>query len=208
MLTMQWKRRSTQGSEKGNRHLISINCNGGKFRCLRLSEAETDGRDEVYDATTGRAIIGAGMSEQFIIDIGLKRASAPSHLMFTVVMDLVDDLAILVYHKDWLQEAEDGWKKSSFNSMDWGWACRRTGNRSHERWLQIFCSGASSLWILLNCEDNGNVEKVVAVRYICMPTCRPICIITCSWKVCLKTICRCWWAWYKDYDCCHFVKIK
>ena len=42
-----------------------------------------------YEQTKGRVIIGAGMSEQFSVDIGLRQGSALSPLLFIVVMELI-----------------------------------------------------------------------------------------------------------------------
>ena len=76
----------------------------------------------------GRVIIGAGMSEQFSVNIGLRQGSALSPLLFIVVMELIsrkvsmkdtsrkllyaDDLTIVAEDKEELNESLEEWKEA------------------------------------------------------------------------------------------------
>ena len=82
--------------------------------------------EATYEQTKGRVIIGAGMSEQFSVDIGLRQGSALNPLISIVVMELisrkvymidtsrkllyVDDLAIVAEDKEELNESLEEWK--------------------------------------------------------------------------------------------------
>ena len=82
--------------------------------------------EATYEQTKGRVIIGAGMSEQFSVDIGLRQGSALNPLLSIVVMELisrkvymidtsrkllyVDDLAIVAEDKEELNESLEEWK--------------------------------------------------------------------------------------------------
>ena len=84
--------------------------------------------EATYEQTKGRVIIGAGMSEQFSVDIGLRQGSALSPLLFIVVMELIsrkvymidtsrkllsaDDLAIVAEDKGGLNESLEEWKEA------------------------------------------------------------------------------------------------
>ena len=77
--------------------------------------------DATYEQTNGRVTIGAGMSEQFSVNIGLIQGSALSPPLFIVVMELIsrkvytkdtsskllyaDDLAIVAEDKEELNES-------------------------------------------------------------------------------------------------------
>ena len=70
--------------------------------------------EATYEQTNGRVIIGAGMSEQFSVNIGLRQGSALSPLLFIVVMELIsrkvsmkDTSRKLLYADDLAIVAED-----------------------------------------------------------------------------------------------------
>ena len=83
--------------------------------------------EATYEQTNGRVIIGAGMSEQFSVNIGLRQRSALSPLLFIVVMELIsrkvsmkdtsrkllyaDELAIVAEDKE-LNESLEEWKET------------------------------------------------------------------------------------------------
>ncbi len=83
--------------------------------------------EATYEQTNGRVIIGAGMSQQFSVNIGLRQGSALSPLLFIVVMELIsrkvsmkyisrkllyaDDLAIVAEDKE-LNESLEEWKET------------------------------------------------------------------------------------------------
>ena len=54
-----------------------------------VPEAEVRMVEATYEQTNGRVIIGAGMSEQFSANNGLRQGSALSPLLFIVVMELI-----------------------------------------------------------------------------------------------------------------------
>ena len=84
--------------------------------------------EATYEQTNGRVIIGAGMSEQFSVNIGLRQGSALSPLLFIVVMELIsrkvsmkdtsrkllysDDLAIVAEDNEELNESLEEWKEA------------------------------------------------------------------------------------------------
>ena len=84
--------------------------------------------EATYEQTNGRVIIGAGMSEQFSVNIGLRQGSALSPRLFIVVMELIsrkvsmkdtsrkvlyaDDLAIVAEDKEELNESLEEWKEA------------------------------------------------------------------------------------------------
>ena len=84
--------------------------------------------EATYEQTNGRVIIGAGMSEKFSVNIGLRQGSALSPLLFIVVMELIsrkvsmkdtsrqllyaDDLAIVAEDKEELNESLEEWKEA------------------------------------------------------------------------------------------------
>ena len=83
--------------------------------------------EATYEQTNGRVIIGAGMSEQFSVNIGLRQGTL-SPLLFIVVMELIsrkismkdtsrkllnaDDLAIVAEDKEELNESLEEWKEA------------------------------------------------------------------------------------------------
>ena len=98
------------------------------LRWLGVPEAEVRMVEATYELTNGRVIIGAGMSEQFSLNIGLRQGSALSPLLFIVVMELIsrkvsmkdtsrkvlyaDDLAIVAEDKEELNESLEEWKEA------------------------------------------------------------------------------------------------
>ena len=60
-----------------------------RLRWLGVPEAEVMMVEATYEQTNWRVIIGAGMSEQFSVNIGLTQGSALSPLLFIVVMELI-----------------------------------------------------------------------------------------------------------------------
>ena len=84
--------------------------------------------EATYKQTNGKVIIGAGMSEQFSVNIGLRQGSALSPLLFLVVMELIsrkvsmkdisrklldaDDLAIVAEDKEALNDTLEEWKEA------------------------------------------------------------------------------------------------
>ena len=96
------------------------------LRWLGVPEAEVRMMEATYEQTNGRLIIGAGMSEQFSVNIGLRQGSAISPLLFIVVMELIsrkvsmkdisrkllyaDDLAVIAEDKEELNESLEEWK--------------------------------------------------------------------------------------------------
>ena len=59
------------------------------LRWLGVPEAEVRMVEATYEQTNGRVIIGAGMSDQFTVIIGLRQGSALSPLLLIVVMELI-----------------------------------------------------------------------------------------------------------------------
>ena len=98
------------------------------FRWLGVPEAEVRMMEATYEQRNVRVIIGAGMSEQFSVNIGLRQGSALSPLLFIVVMELIsrkvsmkntsrkllyaDDLAIVAEDKEELNESLEEWKEA------------------------------------------------------------------------------------------------
>ena len=76
--------------------------------------------------TNERVVVGSGLSEEFLVNIGLRQGSAFSPLLFIMVMEIisrkistkdilrkmmyVDDLAIIAESKQDLQEVLEEWK--------------------------------------------------------------------------------------------------
>ena len=79
----------------------------------------------MYEITKGKVVVGSVLSEEFLVNIGLKQGSALSPLLFIMVMKLisrkintknvlrklmyVDDLAIIAESKQELQEVLEEW---------------------------------------------------------------------------------------------------
>ena len=98
------------------------------LRWLGVPEAEIRMVEATYEQTSGRVIIGAAMSEQFSVNIGLRQGSALSPLLFIVVIELIsrkvsmknasrkllyaDDLAIVAEDKEELNESLEEWKEA------------------------------------------------------------------------------------------------
>ena len=98
------------------------------LRWLGVPEAEVRMVETTYEQTNGRVIIGAGMSEQFSVNIGLRQGSALSPLLFIVVMELIsrkvsmedisrkllyaDDLPIVAEDNEELNESLEEWKEA------------------------------------------------------------------------------------------------
>ena len=59
------------------------------LRWLGVPEADVRMVEATYDQTNVRVIIGAGVSEQFSVNIGLRQGSAISPLLFIEVMELI-----------------------------------------------------------------------------------------------------------------------
>ena len=98
------------------------------LRWLVVPEADVRMVEATYAQTNGRVIIGAGISEQFNVNIGLRQGSALSSLLFIVVMELIsrkvsmkytsrkllyaDDLAIVAEDREELNESLEEWKEA------------------------------------------------------------------------------------------------
>ena len=57
------------------------------LRWMGVLEIEVRLVEGMYKGTKGRFVVGSGMSEEFSMNIGLRQGSAPSLLMFIMVMD-------------------------------------------------------------------------------------------------------------------------
>ena len=95
------------------------------LRWMGVPEAEVRMGEGMYHKTTARVVVGEGASEEFEINIGLRRGSVLSPLLFTAVLDLTsrktlvkdamkkllyaDDLALMMNGKQELQETMKEW---------------------------------------------------------------------------------------------------
>ena len=52
-------------------------------------ESEVKMVEAMYENTTGRVVVGSGMSNEFQVNIGLRQGSALSPLLFILVMELI-----------------------------------------------------------------------------------------------------------------------
>ena len=109
-------------------HTVSRKMVMATLRWLGVPEAEVRMVEATYQQTNGRVIIGAGMSDQFSLNNGLRQGSAVSPLLFIVVMELIsrnvsmkdtsrkllyaDDLAIVAEDKAELNESLEEWKEA------------------------------------------------------------------------------------------------
>ena len=103
--------------------VLSMRINFGGWE---VPDAEVWMVEGTHERTTGRVVIGAGVSDEFGIHIGLRQGSALSPLLFIVVLELIsrnvtmkdeprkllhsDDLAIVYDNKHELQVALEEWK--------------------------------------------------------------------------------------------------
>ena len=83
--------------------------------------------ESMYENTTGRVVVGSGMSNAFQVNIGLRQGSALSPLLFFLVMEIIsrkisttdamkkimyaDDLVIVAEHREELQGAREVWNE-------------------------------------------------------------------------------------------------
>ena len=58
------------------------------LRWMGVPEAEVRMVEGTYENTTARVLVGEGASEEFEVNIGLRRGSVLSPLLFTAVLDL------------------------------------------------------------------------------------------------------------------------
>ena len=95
-------------------------------RWMGVPEAEARMVDAMYERTKGRVVVGSGLSEEFLVNIGLRQGSALSPLLFIMVMEIIsrkistmdilrkmmhaDDLAIIAESKQDLPEVLEEWK--------------------------------------------------------------------------------------------------
>ena len=95
------------------------------LRWMGAPESEVKMVEAMYENTTGRVIVGSGMSNEFQVNIGLRQGSALSPLLFILVMELIsrkisttdamkkimyaDDLVIVAEHREELQDALEEW---------------------------------------------------------------------------------------------------
>ena len=95
-------------------------------RWMGVPEAEARMVEAMYERTKGRVVVGSGLSEEFLVNIGLRQGSALSHLLFIMVMEIIsrtistkdilrkmmyaDDLAIIAESKQDLHEVLEEWK--------------------------------------------------------------------------------------------------
>ena len=56
-------------------------------RWMGVSETEARMVEAMYERTKGRVVVGSGLSEEFLVNIGLRQASAHSPLLFILVME-------------------------------------------------------------------------------------------------------------------------
>ena len=94
-------------------------------RWMGVPEAEARMVEAMYERK-GRVVVGSGLSEEFLINIGLRQGSALSPLLFIMVMEIIsrkistkdilrkmmyaDVLAIIAESKQDLQEVLEEWK--------------------------------------------------------------------------------------------------
>ena len=95
------------------------------LRWMGAPESEVKMVEAMYENTTGRVVVGSGMSDEFQVNIGLRQGSALSPLLFIIVMELIsrkisttdalrkimyaDDLVIVAEHREELQDALEEW---------------------------------------------------------------------------------------------------
>ena len=97
------------------------------LRWMGAPESEVNMVEAMYEHTTGRLVLGSGMSKEFQVNIGLRQGSALSPLLFVLVMELIsrkisttnvlnkimyaDDLVIVAEHREELQGALEEWNE-------------------------------------------------------------------------------------------------
>ena len=97
------------------------------LRWMGAPESEVKMVEAMYENTTGRVVVGSGMSNEFQVNIGLRQGSALSLLLFILVMELIsrkisttdamkkimyaDDLVIVAEHRGELQGALEEWNE-------------------------------------------------------------------------------------------------
>ena len=97
------------------------------LRWMGAPESEVKIVEAIYEHTTGRVVVGSGMSKEFQANIGLKQGSALSPLLLILVMELIsrkisttdamkkimyaDDLVIVAEHRKELQGALEDWNE-------------------------------------------------------------------------------------------------
>ena len=59
------------------------------LRWMGAPESEVKMVEATYENTTGRVVVGSGMSNEFQVNIGLRQGSALSPLLFILVMELI-----------------------------------------------------------------------------------------------------------------------
>ena len=95
------------------------------LRWMGASEPEVNMVEAVYENTKARVVVGSGMSNEFQVNIGLRKGSALSPLLFILVMELIsrkisttdaqrkimyaDDIVIVAEHREELQGALEEW---------------------------------------------------------------------------------------------------
>ena len=95
------------------------------LRWMGAPESEVKLVEAMYENTTGRVVVGSGMSKEFQVNIDLRPVSALSPLLFILVMGLIsrkisttdvlkknmyaDDLVIVAEHQEKLQGALEEW---------------------------------------------------------------------------------------------------
>ena len=97
------------------------------LRWMGAPESEVKMVEAMYENTTGRVVVGSGMSNEFQVNIGLRQGSALSPLIFILVMELIsrkisttdalkkimyaDDLVIVAEHREEWQGALEEWNE-------------------------------------------------------------------------------------------------
>ena len=97
------------------------------LRLVGAPESEVKMVEAMYENTTGRVVVGSGMSNEFQVNIGLRQGSALSPLRFILVMELIsrkisttdatkkimyaDDLVIVAEHREEWQGALEEWNE-------------------------------------------------------------------------------------------------
>ena len=97
------------------------------LRWMGAPESEVKMVEAMYEHTTGRVVVGSGMSKEFQVNIGLRQGCALSPLLFILVMERIswnisttyaqgkivyaDDLVIVAEHREELQGALEEWNE-------------------------------------------------------------------------------------------------
>ena len=158
------------------------------LRWMGAPESEVKMVEAMYENTTGRVVVGSGMSNEFQVNIGLRQGSALSPLLFILVMELIsrkisttdalrkimyaDDLVIVAEHREELQGALEEWNdmfkkhglKMNLDKTEVMWVGK------HREELNIRLEGIgikqvkNFVYLGGNISENGRVEVEVRRR--------------------------------------------